>query len=50
MFLSAELTDVFLIKPAVGVDLAPLALPTASNVFLALISTFSVHSPSSFFF
>ena len=39
-----ELPDVPL-KPGIGQNIATHASPTATNLFLALISTFKVHSP-----
>ena len=44
-----ELTNVFPVKPGVGQNIAMHVLPSTRNFFLALISTFLVHSPSFIF-
>ena len=41
-----EVTDFLPLKPGIGQNIAIHAFPTAIIVFLVLISTFSVHSPS----
>ena len=43
-----ELTNILHLEPGAGQNIATHALPTATNFFLVLVSTFPVHSPSCF--